>query len=106
MRPPRRRLPYGCSWRPCSRSARTPALVPRRALGGAAPNGYLSIGGKQDDAGRQVLVKPGDRIVNHIPGGGGYGKPQERDHAAIAMDLKNGLISPEHAKQYYGYAAA
>lgn len=72
--------------------------------GGAAPNGYLSIGGKQDDAGRQVLVKPGDQIVSHIPGGGGYGNPQERDRAAIEMDLKNGLISPEHAKQYYGYA--
>jgi N-methylhydantoinase B len=68
--------------------------------GGAAPNGFLSIGGKQDDAGRQVLVKPGDMIVSHIPGGGGYGNPKERDRAAVAMDLKNGLISEEHARKY------
>jgi N-methylhydantoinase B len=74
--------------------------------GGPAPNGYLSIGGKKDDAGRQVLLKPGDKIVSHIPGGGGYGDPKARDRAAIEMDLKNGLISPEHAKKYYGYSAA
>lgn len=73
--------------------------------GGAAPNGYLSIGGKRDDAGRQVLVRAGERIISHIPGGGGYGDPRERDRDAVARDLKNGLISAEHARAHYGFTA-
>lgn len=48
--------------------------------GGAAPNGFLSIAG--------------------------YGDAKERDLAAVARDLKNGLISAEHAKAHYGYEAA
>ena len=71
--------------------------------GGNAPNGYLAIRGKSDDAGRQVIVRAGDRIESHIPGGGGYGDPRKRDRAAVARDLKNGLITPDHARRHYGY---
>ncbi|MCX7143999.1 MAG: hydantoinase B/oxoprolinase family protein [Proteobacteria bacterium] len=73
--------------------------------GGAAPNGFLSIRGKSEDAGRQVILRAGDRIVSHIPGGGGYGDPRERSRDAVAKDLKNGLISAEHAKTHYAYVA-
>ncbi len=80
---------------------------PSGILGGAdAPNGYLTIRGTRDDAGRHVTLRAGDRIVSHIPGGGGYGNPADRDPALIAEDLKNGLISVEHAKNFYGYVAA
>jgi len=71
--------------------------------GGNAPNGYLAINGGSDDAGRQVIVHAGTRIESHIPGGGGYGNPLERDRGMVARDLRNGLISPEHAKLEYGY---
>ncbi len=71
--------------------------------GGNAPNGYLAINGRSDDAGRQVIVHAGTRIESHIPGGGGYGNPLERDRGMVARDLRNGLISPEHAKLEYGY---
>lgn len=71
--------------------------------GGNAPRGYLAIGGKPDDAGRHVIVRAGDRIESHIPGGGGYGNPLERDRAAVASDLRDGLITPEHARLHYGY---
>lgn len=71
--------------------------------GGAAPNGFLAIAGKSDDAGRQVIVRAGTRIESHIPGGGGYGNPFERDRDSVASDLRNGLISAEHAKLKYGY---
>lgn len=74
--------------------------------GGDAPKGFLSIRGESQDAGRQVVLRAGDRIVSHIPGGGGYGNPLERDRAAVARDLQNGLITPGHAKQCYGYDAA
>ncbi|MCX7143996.1 MAG: hydantoinase B/oxoprolinase family protein [Proteobacteria bacterium] len=71
--------------------------------GGDAPNGFLSIRGTSDDAGRQVIVQAGDRIVSHIPGGGGYGDPRERDREALETDIENGLISLEHARKFYGY---
>jgi N-methylhydantoinase B len=74
--------------------------------GGSAPNGFLSIRGTSEDAGRQVIVRAGDRIVSHIPGGGGYGDPKERSRAAVQADLKNGLITAEHARKAYAYEAA
>jgi N-methylhydantoinase B len=74
--------------------------------GGDAPRGFLSIRGESQDAGRQVVLRAGDRIVSHIPGGGGYGNALERDRAAVALDLQNGLITPEHAKRCYGYDVA
>jgi N-methylhydantoinase B/oxoprolinase/acetone carboxylase alpha subunit len=74
--------------------------------GGDAPKGFLSIRGTSDDAGRHVILRAGDRIESHIPGGGGYGDPKERDRAAVEKDLRNGLISLEHAIEYYGYSAA
>ena len=79
---------------------------PSGILGGAdAPNGFLTIRGTRDDAGRHVTLRAGDRIVSHIPGGGGYGDPAERDRAMVASDLKNGLISADHARKFYKYAA-
>lgn len=74
--------------------------------GGPAPKGFLSIRGTSEDAGRQVIVRAGDRIVSHIPGGGGYGDPMARDRALVEEDLRNGLITPEHAREFYAYPAA
>lgn len=74
--------------------------------GGDAPRGFLSIRGESQDAGRQVVLRAGDRIVSHIPGGGGYGNALERDRGAVARDVQNGLITPEHAKRCYGYDVA
>jgi N-methylhydantoinase B len=80
---------------------------PSGVLGGSdSPNGFLSIRGASDDAGRHVIVRAGDRIVSHIPGGGGYGDARERDPAMVKKDLQNELISPEHALKYYGYSDA
>lgn len=74
--------------------------------GGDSPNGFLSIRGTSDDAGRHVIVRAGDRIVSHIPGGGGYGEPSKRDPEMVKKDLLNELISPEHARLYYGYSTS
>ena len=74
--------------------------------GGPAPRGYLSIRGTSEDAGRQVIVRAGDRIESHIPGGGGFGNPKERDREAVKADLRNGLITAEHARTWYAYEEA
>jgi N-methylhydantoinase B len=44
----------------------------------------------------------GDRVVVHIPGGGGIGDPLQRESDAIAADIENGYISAAAAEQEYG----
>ena len=48
------------------------------------------------------VIKPGDRITNMNPGGGGYGNPMERSIDKVLWDVKNGLVSVEGAKADYG----
>ena len=38
-----------------------------------------------------------------MPGGGGLGDPAARDAAAVEQDVRRGLVSPEAAKQDYGF---
>jgi N-methylhydantoinase B len=47
-------------------------------------------------------VKPGEAIVVETPGAGGYGKPSERDPAAIENDFVSGKFSRGFIKQHYG----
>ncbi len=48
------------------------------------------------------VIKPGDRITNMNPGGGGYGDPMERAVEKVVWDVKNGLVSVEGAREDYG----
>ena len=34
--------------------------------------------------------------------GGGYGDPRARDPELVRADVRNGLLSPEHARNVYG----
>lgn len=73
------------------------------------------IGGKSGSAGKvfrngepqfpkgKVVLKTGDRLEVETPGGGGWGKTSERSAAAIELDLAEGLITPQAARQIYGY---
>ena len=36
-------------------------------------------------------------------GGGGYGAPAEREAALVQADLRNGKVSLEAAREFYGY---
>ncbi len=71
-------------------------------------------GGKPGAAGRvalksgQVLrtkgfqiIPEGDRLILELPGGGGMGDPASRDPAAVARDVRDGLISREAARDLY-----
>ena len=47
----------------------------------------------------------GSVITMATPGSGGFGPPAERDHAAIARDLREGYVSAAHLEGEYGIAA-
>ena len=51
-----------------------------------------------------LTIKPGERVTNINPGGGGYGPAFERDPKAVLEDVRNGLVSLEAAKLEYGVA--
>ncbi len=48
-----------------------------------------------------LLVQPGETITFLTAGGGGYGAPCERDHAAIKKDLELGYVSQARAQLVY-----
>ncbi len=48
-------------------------------------------------------LRTGDLVVIESQGGGGFGDPAERPHAAIAADLLDGKLSAAHARDTYGY---
>jgi N-methylhydantoinase B len=47
------------------------------------------------------LVHPGETVTFLTAGGGGYGKPSERDISAVKRDVSLGYISKEHAEKDY-----
>jgi N-methylhydantoinase B len=48
-------------------------------------------------------MRPGDRLRVAYPGGGGFGDPRERSPELLAADLEAGFISPEGAREGYGW---
>lgn len=49
-----------------------------------------------------TVLKPGERLVNRTPGGGGYGPAFRRLPEAVARDVRDGLVSPQGAELDYG----
>jgi N-methylhydantoinase B len=49
-------------------------------------------------------LKPGDRVTIDAPGGGGYGRPSDRDPELVAADVREGYVSLESAQKDYGVA--
>lgn len=57
----------------------------------------------QAAAAKTVLwLDPADQVTLQLPGGGGYGPPQQRSETAILDDVVNGYISAESAAEIYG----
>lgn len=50
----------------------------------------------------RCVLEPGDLMVSHSTGGGGYGPPLERDSQAVRHDVVEGWISRERASAVYG----
>ena len=51
----------------------------------------------------KVVLKTGERLEVETPGGGGWGRAAERSAELIAQDLADRLITPEAARERYGY---
>ena len=45
---------------------------------------------------------PGEVQLLISQGGGGFGDPLDRDPAAVALDVAEGLVTPEGADRDYG----
>lgn len=69
-------------------------IVEFRPTGGE-PRRYAFVSGLQTKAGDVIRVITGN--------GGGYGDPLRRDRARVAEDVRNGLVSPERAREIYGW---
>jgi N-methylhydantoinase B len=54
----------------------------------------------------RIPLEPGARVTIELPGGGGWGDPARRSQTRIAEDLRLGLVTPEGAKDDYGYAGS
>jgi len=49
-----------------------------------------------------LQVRPGDRVYHKVHGSGGYGEPYERDPELVVLDVAEGKISVERAREVYG----
>jgi N-methylhydantoinase B len=47
-------------------------------------------------------VQPGDRVYHKVHGSGGYGDPYEREPELVVLDVIEGKISAERARETYG----
>jgi N-methylhydantoinase B len=71
--------------------------------GGPGERGRVSLasGTELKPKGLQV-VPSGERLVIEMPGGGGMGKPTERDPEAVRRDVRLGYVSAAAAERDYG----
>jgi N-methylhydantoinase B len=49
-----------------------------------------------------VVLTPGDRIVVHTPGGGGFGAPADREAALVKQDVTRGYYRADEAARRFG----
>ncbi|MDE2514588.1 MAG: hydantoinase B/oxoprolinase family protein [Rhodospirillales bacterium] len=70
---------------------------------GAAGVVTLQSGARLRTKGFQI-IPDGERLVLHMPGGGGMGDPATRDPALVARDVRDGLVSPAAARDLYKVA--
>ena len=81
---------------------------PPRGRNGGCPGeaGSLQFTSGEPLRGKGTQTIPAGKIARfHTPGGAGFGDPQDRDPAALARDIENGLITPEAAARDYGHPA-
>ena len=49
-----------------------------------------------------IKLRQGQSVILETPGGGGYGKAEDRDPNAVARDVARGLVSEKRADKAYG----
>ena len=70
--------------------------------GKAGAPGRITCDGTPLPGKGEFRIKAGETLVLETPGGGGFGPPEARNPAALAEDLAEGLITPDHARTEYG----
>jgi N-methylhydantoinase B len=83
-------------------------MFPARGMfgGGAGALRTHAIDGKEVHAKGRHEVAPGGRIRIAEAGGGGFGDPRQRAPAAVAEDVAQGYVSPQAAREIYGWRGA
>lgn len=80
---------------------------PAQGLLGGAPGApgevRLSDGGRPHPKSHYVL-QPGQHVILELPGGGGFGPPNERDPARVLADVRAGYVSVAAAEREYAVA--
>ncbi|WP_343564956.1 hydantoinase B/oxoprolinase family protein [Kiloniella sp. b19] len=77
-----------------------PALGRAGGLPGA-PGRIRFREGAEDIPGKgELRVEKDDYLIFETPGGGGFGRPEERAADALALDMKRGLVTTEGARLY------
>ncbi|RAI02481.1 hydantoinase B [Acuticoccus sediminis] len=67
-------------------------------LGGA---GRVELDGREFPL-DPFILKPGQELALHLPGGGGFGDPADRDRDALKRDVDLGFVSETEASRTYG----
>ena len=62
-----------------------------------------TFGTVSDSKFTRVAVTEGDLIQLDSAGGGGFGDPRERPRELVEEDVRQGVVSPEAAREFYGY---
>ena len=70
--------------------------------GGEGLGGGNSVNGAAVADKLPVVLRDGDVMTLEIPGSGGLGPARERDRAAVARDVADGIVTPEAALADYG----
>jgi N-methylhydantoinase B len=78
---------------------------PPQGRHGGAPSTPNVLGRSGDGVvppkGRTEL-RPGEVLIMHTPGGGGFGPPAEREPELRRRDLDFGYVTPEESERAYG----
>ncbi len=76
-----------------------------REGGGAGAPGIVALksGARLRTKGFQI-IPDGERLMLHLPGGGGMGPATERDPECVMRDVRDGLVSAEAARTLYRVA--
>ena len=67
-----------------------------------APGAYRLVGGGNLPPQRVVTLDPSSGVELRLPGGGGYGRPFDRDVTAVFNDVVDEYVSIERARDDYG----
>lgn len=70
---------------------------------GASSKGIIQRGDTSEEVFKatEVPIHAGDRITFLTAGGGGFGRPESRDRAAVSADVSAGVVSVDAARDSY-----